>query len=97
MLEELFEPENREKLVTLLAYHVAAGSFDMKQSQVEKSPNWFERNCGRAVIQEILELMTQSLSKAIRCSDGTFTIDTVLIPEVFNSFFNRYGGKQYLR
>ncbi|MDA9718019.1 fasciclin domain-containing protein [Planctomycetaceae bacterium] len=34
----------------------------------------------------------------IWCSDGIIhAIDTVLIPNLFNSFFNRYGGKQDLR
>ena len=84
MLDELFEPENREKLVTLLAYHVAAGSFDMKQSQVEKNLNMVRggklrvsSDSGNTRVNDAVIIESD-----IRCSDGIIhAIDTVLIPE----------------
>lgn len=84
MLDELFEPENREKLVTLLAYHVAAGSFDMKQSQVEKNLNMV-RGGKLRVSSDSGNIRVNNaviIESDIRCSDGIIhAIDTVLIPK----------------
>ena len=84
LLEELFKPDNREKLVSLLAYHVAAGSFDAKQAIAEKNINMVRG--GRIHVTSHSEETHVNdaivLDADIQCTDGIIhAIDTVLIPE----------------
>ena len=84
LLEELFKPDNREKLVSLLAYHVAAGSFDAKQAVAEKNINMVRG--GRIHVTSHLEETHVNdaivLDADIQCTDGIIhAIDAVLIPE----------------
>ena len=84
LLEELLKPDNREKLVSLLAYHVAAGSFDAKQAVAEKNINMVRG--GRIhVTSHSKETHVNDaivLEPDIQCVDGIIhAIDTVLIPE----------------
>ena len=84
LLEELLKPDNREKLVTLLSYHVAAGSFDAKQALAEKNINMVRG--GRIHVTRHAEETHVNdaivLEPDIQCVDGIIhAIDTVLIPE----------------
>ena len=84
LLEELLKPDNREKLVSLLAYHVAAGSFDAKQALAEKNVKMVRG--GRIHVTRHLEETHVNdaivLEPDIQCVDGIMhAIDTVLIPE----------------
>jgi len=84
LLEELLKSENREKLITLLAYHVAAGSFDAKQTVAEKSINMVQggrvnvtSHSGKVHVNDAVVLEAD-----IQCVDGIIhAIDAVLIPE----------------
>ena len=84
LLEELLKPDNREKLVSLLAYHVAAGSFDANQALAEKNINMVRG--GRIHVTRHSEETHVNdaivLEPDIQCVDGIIhVIVTVLIPE----------------
>jgi NADH dehydrogenase [ubiquinone] 1 alpha subcomplex assembly factor 1 len=84
LLEELLKPDNREKLVTLLSYHVVAGSFDAKQALEEKNINMVQggkvnvtSHSGKVHANDAVIIEAD-----IQCVDGIIhTIDAVLIPE----------------
>jgi monofunctional biosynthetic peptidoglycan transglycosylase len=84
LLEELLKSENSEKLVSLLAYHVAAGSFDAKQAVAEKNINMVRggkihvtSHSGETHVNDAIVLAAD-----IQCTDGIIhAIDAVLIPK----------------
>ncbi len=84
-LEELLKPENKDKLVAILTYHVVAG--EVKASDVVKLSS-----AAKAVNGEPLKIAPMSgnvmindakvVKADILCSNGVIhVIDTVLLPE----------------
>jgi uncharacterized surface protein with fasciclin (FAS1) repeats len=83
-LDDLLKPENKEKLVAILTYHVVPGKVDAKQVMKMKE--------AKTVNGKDVEIMTHdgkvminnaTVTKAdIECSNGVIhVIDTVLLPQ----------------
>ena len=83
-VEDLLKPENKDRLVQILSYHVHPGNLDLPSalnlasvSTVEKTPIkvFFEKGT--------VKVNDATLTEAdIKCSDGiVHVIDTVLLPE----------------
>lgn len=83
VLEQLLKPENKETLVTLLAHHVASGSYSfetiIKSGSVDPirgEPLSFAANDGKVTVQSAIVSDTD-----ITCRDGIIhAVDAVLIP-----------------
>lgn len=83
-IEDLLKPENKDRLVQILSYHVHPGSLDLPSAlslaivdTVEKRPLKVSFEKGRVKVNNAI--ITEA---DIKCSDGiVHVIDTVLLPE----------------
>lgn len=82
-VESLLKPENKDKLVSILTYHVVPGSFPA--SEVVKRSGAFTANGQRIAFKiagDAVMVQNASVAKAdVSCSNGVIhVIDTVILP-----------------
>ena len=86
LLAELLKPESRQKLIALLSYHVAPGSFDKEKAiqskRLKMVKGGFVNITQDGNSTQVNDAMI--LDADITCSDGIIhAIDTLLLPEAF--------------
>lgn len=83
LLDDLLKPENKEKLVSILSYHVTPGSTDLSDvlkskevKTIQGAPLRFAFSKGRIRVNN-----STVIDGDLKCSDGIIhVIDTVLLP-----------------
>ncbi len=83
MVEDLLKPENREKLVKILSYHVVTGATELSDALIAKStktiqgePMKFRVAGGKVRVNEAV-----LIDADVKCADGIIhVVDTVLLP-----------------
>lgn len=86
LLAELLKPESRQKLIALLSYHVAPGSFDKEKAIQAKRLKMVKGGFVNITQDGNTTLVNDAtiLDADITCSDGMIhAVDTVLIPDTF--------------
>jgi uncharacterized surface protein with fasciclin (FAS1) repeats len=83
-VEDLLKPENKEKLVAILTYHVVAGKVMSKTAvTLEKAAALNKQDISLAVVDKALTLNKSAkvVTADIECSNGVIhVIDTVILP-----------------
>ena len=90
-LEDLFKPENKDRLESILLYHIIRGSFtydDFKKEAMRFSmaqtmlfPTLAGHDVKIKLSSQILEVENVKIVKTVRCSDGVIHfIDSVIFP-----------------
>ena len=83
-VEDLLKPENKDRLVQILSYHVHPGKLDLPSALNLASVDTVEKTPIRVSFEEgVVKVNNATLTEAdIKCSDGiVHVIDTVLLPE----------------
>ena len=83
-VENLLKPENKEKLIAILTYHVVSGKVMAKTAvTLDKAPALNKKNIALAVVEKTLTLNKSAkvVTADIECSNGVIhVIDTVILP-----------------
>ncbi len=83
-VENLLKPENKEKLIAILTYHVVSGKVMAKTAvTLDKATALNKKNIALAVVEKTLTLNKSAkvVTADIECSNGVIhVIDTVILP-----------------